>query len=455
MRAAGLAVAAVLGGAGAPLAPPTLASAANGVGASSPGPAAATSPAPTSTGPAADAPADAPTAPTATTAIGPAADAQAVTAAQLAELMDRLSATEVEPEVDALVTAIERIPTDGAAPEVSGALPDALFLAARACEERLLEPARALALYERILARHGDARVAVAAGRRARQLREQVGQAGTSSEQAQAFAHLVAASDRLPLAEALRRADQLAEASWGGAGDVLLWSAELVRRRGATDAPDSEAKGDVVEAMRRYRLVLARHPGTPAAKLALRGLAGAAADARDWALTEALARQLAVDDAADEVTRDELLQRAATGRATARWTTRARAVLVGCAALLVASLLSLLGWRPRREHLRVLRPPLEVAYLAPVAAVMIGAALTAHAAIAPAVAIICGGGLALAWLSGAALVEARRQGRSSRARTGAHLVLGAVSALALAYLAITRTGLLDLLIATLRFGPEL
>ena len=84
-----------------------------------------------------------------------------------------------------------------------------------------------------------------------------------------------------------------------------------------------------------------------------------------------------------------------------------------------------------------------------------GAALTAHTSIAPAVSLICAGGLALSWLSGATLVEARRLQRSSRLRTALHLAAGALAALALAYLAVTGTGLLDLLIATVRLGPEL
>ncbi|MBK7536841.1 MAG: hypothetical protein IPI49_16055 [Myxococcales bacterium] len=89
------------------------------------------------------------------------------------------------------------------------------------------------------------------------------------------------------------------------------------------------------------------------------------------------------------------------------------------------------------------------------AVVLIGAALTAHTSIAPAVSLICAGGLALSWLSGATLVEARRLQRSSRLRTALHLAAGALAALALAYLAVTGTGLLDLLIATVRLGPEL
>lgn len=376
--------------------------------------------------------------------------------AALAELVERLSAAS-EAEVAPLVARLEAWPEPVAA-ELRSAMSDALFLAARACEERLLAPSRALALYERILARYPDARAAVAAQRRAEHLRGFVGQRGTSSAEAQTFAHLVAEAETLPLAEALRRADELAARPWGGAAEVLLWSAELARRRGLTPADTSrqtDARGDSRAAIARYRAVIERFPGSPEAELALRGLAGAAAEVRDWALAEETTRRLVIRSAADEVTRDELLARVATGRAADRWAARAYLVLGAVVLVLLGSLLQVLGFRVRRGDWRVLRPPIELAYMAPIAAVLYGAALTGHTSIAPAVAIISLGGLALAWLSGATLAEARARGLEHRARTVVHVGLGAVAALALAYLAIVGTGLLDLLLATIRLGPEL
>lgn len=381
----------------------------------------------------------------------PAADESA-----LAELVERLSAAS-DSEVEPLVARLEAWPEPVAA-ALGSAMSDALFLAARACEERLLAPARALALYERILARYPDARAAVAAQRRAEHLRTFVGQRGASSAEAQAFAHLVAEAERLPLAEVLGRADELAGRTWGGAAEVLLWSAELARRRGVTPADTSrqlDARGDLRAAIARYRAVIERFPGTPEAELAVRGLAGAAADARDWTLAEETTRRIAIRSAADEVTRGELLARVATGRAADRWAARAYVVLGAAVLLLLGSLWQVLGFRVRRSDWRALRPPIELAYMAPIAVVLCGAALTAHTSIAPAVTIISAGGLLLAWLSGAALAEARARGLDHRARTAAHVGVGAVAALALAYLAIVRTGLLDLLIATIRLGPEL
>jgi tetratricopeptide (TPR) repeat protein len=383
-------------------------------------------------------------------AMAPAAHATAVlrdspSPGSVVELLDRLSAAP-DDEVAELVAGIEAA---SAAPgELASsdraALPDALFTAARACEERLLDPSRALALYERILATFPDARVAVAAARRARHLREQVGLAGRSSDEALAFAHLVADGERLQLSEALRRADALAARDWTGAAEVLLWSAELVRRRGSLS-----------EAMARYRRIVESYPGTASAIVATRGLAGVAVEQGDWVLAEQMARALPIADPADVITRDELLAKVAVGRTAARWVVRARLVLAATVVLLLISLLHVTGWRHPLAWFRALyRPPLEVLYMAPVAAVMIGASLTAHTSIAPAVTIISLGGMALSWLSGSVLSEARRRERETRWRSFGHVAITALAAVALAYLAVTRTDLLEMLIATVQMGPE-
>src|SRR5512138_2503153 len=61
------------------------------------------------------------------------------------------------------ITAIERAPT-------TPGLADVLFAAGRACEDRLHDPARALAIYERIVRELPDAGISIAAGRRITQL---------------------------------------------------------------------------------------------------------------------------------------------------------------------------------------------------------------------------------------------------------------------------------------------
>ena len=71
--------------------------------------------------------------------------------------------------VERAVAALERAgPAD----------PDVLYVAARACETRLLDPGRAVAIYERVVAEFPAARAAAAAGRRAEELRALIGARG-------------------------------------------------------------------------------------------------------------------------------------------------------------------------------------------------------------------------------------------------------------------------------------
>jgi hypothetical protein len=100
------------------------------------------------------------------------------------------------------------------------------------------------------------------------------------------------------------------------------------------------------------------------------------------------------------------------------------------------------------------RPPLELLFLAPVAAVLVGVALTAHRMIAPAVLILSAGGLVLAGLSGAALDLLRARGRPLRRRALLHAALCVAGVTALLYIALMRDDLLDLVIETVRFGPD-
>src|SRR5690349_24968247 len=84
--------------------------------------------------------------------------------------------------VDALASG-DRAQVERAVGEIAGVRagegdPDVLFAAARACEEKLLDPGRAVVLYERVVAEHAGARIATMAARRAVALRELVGPRG-------------------------------------------------------------------------------------------------------------------------------------------------------------------------------------------------------------------------------------------------------------------------------------
>jgi hypothetical protein len=236
--------------------------------------------------------------------------------------------------LDALVTgdlaAIERAITAIAALPPGDADPDVVFAAARACEDKLFDPGRAVALYDRVVADHPTARAAAAAVRRAATLREQIGPGGPDgpgAALAAELAQLVARADAQPAEAVIERAERLAAAAWPGAPTAALWLADWLRRTGRFDA-----------AQTRYAAVIARWPETDHAHAALRGAAGCALDARRWSLAEDLAGRLPAATPADRALRDDLLAAAARGRLRARWYVVARLALLGVLAALLGSL---------------------------------------------------------------------------------------------------------------------
>lgn len=321
--------------------------------------------------------------------------------------------------------------------------PDVLFAAARACEDKLGDPGRAVALYDRITTEHPSARVATAAARRADALRALVGPHDETAALAAELAQLVARADTGPADAVIARVDRLAAAAWPGAPRAALWLADWLRR-----------SGRLAEAEARYAAVTTRWPDLPEAREALRGGAGCALDAGDWSRAEALANRLATDDPADRSVRDDLLAAAARGRRRARWYVAAWLAVAAAFAALLGSLAEAIWRSPPGTRRAALRPPIEAVFLAPVAVVLIGVAFTAHRLIAPAVATISIGGLALAWLSGAALEQLRARGRPRRLRAAGHIAACLACVAALAYIALTRDGLIDALLETVRFGPD-
>lgn len=350
-------------------------------------------------------------------------------------LVDQLGAAGDRAAIERAVVAIERGPAG------TPNLDYALFRAGQACEDTLADPARGLALYERLVRELPDAGIAIAAGRRIELLRGQVGAGGQHAREAAELARLIAEADQLAPAELDRRARSLTEVDWSGASDAVLWHAEWLRRGKR-----------FVEADARFAEVVARWPGTPQANDALRGGAGAANDAGDWARAEELARRIPEGDPADRVMSEELLATAAAGRRRDLWYIIAWLAVVAALAGLGASFADALRRAPPPRRVRL---PSELIFLAPVAAVMIGVALTTHETIAPAVTIVSAGGLLLAGVSGATLDLLRAAGRPMRRRAVLHVGICFVAVVALLFIALVRDHLLELVIETVRFGPEL
>jgi hypothetical protein len=332
-------------------------------------------------------------------------------------------------QLAAAITAIERTPTT---PELA----DVLFAAGRACEDRLHDPARALAIYERIVRELPDAGISIAAGRRIELLHDVREHAHEASELAQ----LISAADSLSRSEVVRRAEALIAAPWPGAADAALWLADWQCRT-----------TQFADAQRGYARVVSRWPDTEPSRLALRNAAGCAIEAHDWSRAEQTAAQLPATDEIDRVVREDLLDDVARGRRRDTLYTLSWIALALAIAVLLVSLTEAIVRGGRRRP--ALRPPIEVMFLAPVAAVIVAASYTAHRAIGPAVLRITIVGLAFAWLSGAALDLLRTRDRAIRVRALVHIAACALGVVSIGYIAMTRDGLLDMLAETVRFGP--
>lgn len=317
--------------------------------------------------------------------------------------------------LSAAVTEIEKSPT-------TRELADVLFAAGRACEDRLLDPARALHLYERIVRELPDASVAIAAARRIETLRDVRGH----EAEARAFALVVANADTWPAAVIVARTTSLAHA----VPSAAPWLADWLCGKRIFDAAQA---------------LYARLPEGN------RNAAGCAIDAGNFELARQLASTLP-DANADAAIKRDLLAAAARGQTRARlYDVSWIALVVACIALL-ASLVEAIVRGGRR--LPLLRPPIEVLFLAPLALVVLATTYATQRTIWPAVARISVVGLVLTWISGATLDTLRARGRSIRLRAIAHVIAVAAAVLAVGYIAVMRDGLMDMFVETLRYGPE-
>jgi hypothetical protein len=325
--------------------------------------------------------------------------------------------------------------------EQARAAADALFSTARACEMRAGDPARALRLYEQILDHYPDERVALAAEVRRDALVARIGSDGAHVERARRFEALKARGGLQPSAEVLGEAEALAKEAWPGAGEVALWRAEALRRIGRLDAA-AAAHDDV----------LARFPGTAWAARAAEGGAAVAIARHRWDDAEARIAKLPATERDDRAVRDSLRVDLAGERTHVRWYVAAWIGFLAGVLLLIASLVQAAG--SLRAVVRALRPPTEVAFAAPVVGILLIAAATSHVEIGPAVGLISVGGIAIAWLSGAALVAAKARGWPLRRRIAGHVVVSVVAIAGLVYVALTRHDLIEMVVETVRFGPD-
>lgn len=327
---------------------------------------------------------------------------------------------------------------------------DALFTAARLYEERLAEPTRALELYRRLLAAYPDSRTALAARRRQQDIVASIGSDHTGARALARFTRLLHEFPNTGEKRALKMAQDLLDeyAEWSGRARVLSWIADVHQRAGRYDEALSHYLRAVDASLQvpdNDESLLYAYRGAGEAALALERFDDAERYFRQMPIGGDPSRARSLEDALAQVEQQ-------------RW--RARLYLLSFAFLMLSlvALIALLrtavnDWRS------VVRaffpPPFEAIFMAPIAGLLIAASMTAHYAIAPAVIIICVGGLALTWLSGAGLVAARtRDNRMSAWRPIIHAVVCVVAVVALSYIAIHHNRLIDMLLETVRFGPD-
>lgn len=322
---------------------------------------------------------------------------------------------------------------------------EALFSAARLYEERLAEPARALALYRALIERHPRSRTALAASRRAEAIAGQIGPAGQGDQALARFTEILQGFSTRPEAASIAAVEALLAEypAWSGAPRALLWLAQVHRRAG------------------RYREALARYvhaaeaaPGSDEAFHAWRGAGDMAARlGRFDVAAEHYERMPVADDPARLRSLEDAREHLARERLRAHGYRACFAVIALALAGLLASL-GLAAGSARRAARALAAVPTEVVFMLPIAALLSAASFTGHQSIGPAVTLVCAGGLVLAWLSGAGLELARRrEAGAGRLRPPAHAVAVALAVLALCYIALHRGHLLDMILETVRFGP--
>jgi hypothetical protein len=213
--------------------------------------------------------------------------------------------------------------------------------------------------------------------------------------------------------------------AWGREGD---WS------RGLRWYHDAGARAQTAEQRR------AAHLRATEALVALADFAGAESE------LASAARDPEVDPIAIARMRGEIEQ----GRA--RWLLRIAAWIALALLALAGALLIVRATGSARAALRALaRPPIELAFYLPCAAVVVAMSAGGNPLIATAVRRVAIGGALLAWFSAVVL---RALPPRRRIHAALHLAAIAVAGLAVVYLSVSTDRLVDILLETWRTGPE-
>lgn len=305
---------------------------------------------------------------------------------------------------------------------------DALFEAATIAEERLGDPERAARLYEAVATKYPSSRLERRARTRAEFLAASLKSGAGPLKEYQA---IVAPGKRPAAPETIARMEALLKAhpDFALADRALFWLGEQY-----------VASKQPAEAEARFRAVEERFAGSEWAARAKKARADLLLSRRHPFAARALYRELHAER--------ELVARAGGEEGLAAVDTAIRRfveLLLSIAYLLAFVVLHALAMRRRGAR----GVPIEVLFYAPVALLFVIAAATENPSILWATLAIAAGGGAIVWLSCAA----RADGERWRWRL-ARLLSSSVAVVALMFVAVQSTGLTDLVLETLRMGPE-
>ena len=341
------------------------------------------------------------------------------------------TALEAKGQFAAAAAALERLgheqPNDSFAP-------DALFEAAVVSEERLADPPRARRLYDEVATRYPSSRLSRRARTRADFLARSL---STGEEPLREYDAILAGAASSSRAGSRARMEALLS-KWPDfalADRALYWLGQRY---------SDERRWD--EAMARFAELERRFPASEWALRAKKARAdillsrghpfGARAIYRGLiATSDTVARSAGHEGMADSV----------------RWIARAIGVVVCILYLVAFAWLQVRAVVPRA---RLRKLPLELVYYAPVALLFVVAALTENRAIGLATTGIAVGGAALVWITSLAFAARLDRAPMSRAARLGRVVAVALAVGALVFLAVQATGLTDVVVETVRSGPE-
>jgi TolA-binding protein len=305
---------------------------------------------------------------------------------------------------------------------------DALFEAAVVAEERLHDPARAARLYDEVATRFPQSRLTRRARTRADFLRSSL---RTGEAPLREYQDIVAQASRAPAAAAARMERLLADhPDFALADRALYWLGTAYVELGRLDA----AEARLADVERRF-------PGSDWAARAAKARGDLTLRRGHPYRARAIFAELA--HASDPIAR-------AAGREGLDAVQGAlrRAAALAASLVYLAAFVGVHAWRLRGRRRAAI--PVELIYYGPVALLFVIAAATENSAIGWATLGIAVGGALIIWLAGALGVEPSVSVGARLARAAAT----ALAVLALMVVVVQSTGLTDLILETLRSGPE-